>query len=183
MHCPRCGQKQSSAEVHFCNSCGFPLDRVKELLISGSVSPVLEKEIQKPGESPRRKGVRQGVKLFFICLMLAALTSGMGNRRGDFLPMMFFMAALMRILYAVIFQEGAPRKKKQKASRPSAPITTGQLGTATRASAWPPSRGVPIAAFNRERVNTAQMVRPPSVTEHTTKLLNDNHKILNSRRV
>jgi hypothetical protein len=142
------------------------------LLISSSVSPGLDEEIKKPDQSPRRKGVRQGFKLFFICLALAALTSRMRNGRGDFLPMMFFMAALMRILYAVIFQEGALRKKKQKLSLPSVPITLGQLVTATRGFALPSSRGVPIAAFNTQRVNPAQMVSPPSVTERTTKLLN-----------
>jgi hypothetical protein len=173
MHCPRCGQKQFSAEVHFCNSCGFPLDRVKELLVGDSISPTLEKESQKPVESPRRKGVRQGVKLFFICLVMAAFTTRLGNRRADFLPMMFFMAALLRILYAVIFQKGAPRKKKQDGSLPSAPIRTEQLGTATRGSALPPSPGMPVAAFNTRRVDTAEMVGPPSVTEHTTKLLNE----------
>jgi hypothetical protein len=173
MHCPRCGQKQSSAEGHFCNSCGFPLDRVKELLVGDSVSPAPEKESPKQGESPRRKGVRQGIKLFFICLLLAALTTRSGNRRADFLPMMFFMAALMRILYAVIFQKGAPRKKKEDSSLASAPITTEQSGTAARGSALPPSQGVPVATFYTPRVDTAQMVRPPSVTEHTTKLLNE----------
>jgi hypothetical protein len=159
--------------VHFCKSCGFPLDRVKELLVGESVSPALEKESQKPGQSPRRKGVRQGIRLFFICLVLAALTARMGNRRADFLPMLFFMAALMRILYAVIFQKGASRKKKQDGSLPSAPITTEQLGTATRRSALAPSQGVPVAAFKTQRVDTAEMVSPPSVTEHTTKLLNE----------
>ena len=172
MYCPQCGQKQSSAEVHFCNSCGFPLDRVKELLSSESASPALEQESQKPGESARRKGVRHGVILFFICLALAALTARTNNGRADFLPMIFFLAALMRILYAVIFQEGAPRKKKQNGSLPSTPIATEQLGTAPRRSALPPSRDVPLAAFNRQRVDTAQMVSPPSVTEQTTKLLN-----------
>lgn len=176
MHCPRCGQKQSSAEVHFCNSCGFHLDRVKELLTGDGVPPPSpEKESQKPGESPRRKGVRQGVILFFICLMLAALTARSGNSRGDFLPMIFFLAALMRILYALNFQQGAPRKKKQDGSLHSTLITTEQLGTATRGFALPPSQGVPLAAFNRQRVDTAQMVSPPSVTEHTTKLLNVSH--------
>jgi hypothetical protein len=159
--------------VHFCNSCGFPLDGLKELLFSEGVPPALEKESQKPGESPRRKGVRQGVILFFICLLLAALTTRTGNRRGDFLPMIFFMAAFMRILYAVIFQEGAPRKKKQDGSLPSAPIATEQLGSAARGSALPPSQGVPVAAINRQRAGTAEMVSPPSVTEHTTKLLNE----------
>ena len=172
MHCPRCGQKQSSAEVHFCNSCGFPLDRVKELLVSDGVSPALEKKSQKPEESPRRKGVRQGIRLLFICLVLAPLTAVIGNRRADFLPMMFFMAGLMRILYAVIFQEGARRKKKkQNSSLTSAPITTEQLGAAKRRSALPPTQGVPVAAFNTQRVVTAQILSPPSVTEHTTKLL------------
>ena len=172
MHCPQCGQKQFTADAHFCKNCGFALDRVKELLASDSVSPALEKESQEPTESPRRKGVRQGVRLFFICLVLAALTTIIGNRRADFLPMMFFMAALLRILYAVIFQKGAPRKKKKDGSLPSSPITAQQLGTATRGTALPPSHGVPVAAFNTRRVDTAEMIRPPSVTEHTTKLLN-----------
>ena len=173
MHCPRCGQEQFSAEVHFCNSCGFALDRVKELLVSDGVSTAPEKEGQKPDQSPRRKGVRQGVRLLFVCLLLAILTTRLGNGRANFLPMMFFMAGLLRILYAVIFQEGARRKKKQDDSLPSSPITTEQLGTATRRSALPSPQGLPVAAFNRRRVDTAEMVSPPSVTEHTTKLLNE----------
>lgn len=170
MHCPRCGQKQFSDDAHFCKSCGFPLDRVKELLVGGGVSPALEKENQKSGESPRRRGVRRGVALLFLCLALAPLTALIG-RRGNFLPMMFLMAGLLRILYAIIFQEGARRKKKRGGSLPSAPITAEQFATATHGSALPPSRGVPVAAFYTQRVNTAQMVSPPSVTEHTTKLL------------
>ena len=162
MHCPRCGQKQFSDDAHFCKSCGFPLDRVKELLVSGGVSPALEKENQKPGESPRRKGVRQGVRLLFICLALALLTA-LISRRASVLPMIFLMAGLLRILYAIIFQGGARRKKKRGGALPAAPITAEQLGTATR--------GVPVAALYTQRVNTAQMVSPPSVTEHTTRLL------------
>jgi hypothetical protein len=173
MHCPRCGQKQVSAEVHFCKSCGLPLDRVKGLLAGDEVSPVLDQGSQKPGESPRRKGVRQGVKLIFICLVLAVLTSRIGGRRGDFLPLMFFMAGMVRILYAVIFQGGASRKKKHEDSTPSAPIRTERLRTATRGHALYVSRGVPVAAFITPRVYTSEMAGPPSVTEHTTKLLNE----------
>lgn len=173
MHCPRCGQKQASAEAHFCKSCGFPLDGVKELLAGDGVSPALEEESRKPGESPRRKGVRRGVILFFICLALAAFTTRSGSSRGDFLPIIFFLAALMRTLYAVIFEEGAPRKKKQEGSLRSIPITTKQLGTAPRGSALPPPRGVPVAAFQAQRVNVAEMIIPPSVTEHTTRLLKE----------
>jgi hypothetical protein len=113
------------------------------------------------------------VILLFIFMVLMPLTTLFVNHRGDFLPMMFLMAGLMRILYAVIFQEGAPRKKKHESSLPYAPIITEQFGTASRRSALPPSQGVPVVAFNKQRVDTAEMVSPPSVTEHTTKLLNE----------
>lgn len=79
----------------------------------------------------------------------------------------------MPILYAVIFQKGAPRKKKHDGSLPYTPVITERLGTARRRSALPPSQGVPVATFNTPRANTAEMVSPPSVTEHTTKLLNE----------
>ena len=175
MHCPQCGQKQVSGEMRFCKSCGFSLHGVKELLNSESVSPALENESHKPRQSPRRKGVRHGVILLFISMVFMPLIDLIGNHKGDFLPLMFLMAGLMRILYAVIFQEGAPRKKKQDGALPNViPITTDQLGTATRGSALPPAQSVPVEAFNGRRVDTAEMVvDQPSVTEQTTKLLNE----------
>jgi hypothetical protein len=174
MHCPQCGQEQISGDMRFCKSCGFSLDGVRELLATGNVSSALEKEGHKPRRSPRREGVRQGVILLFISMVFMPLITLIGKPRGDFVPMMFLMAGLMRILYAVIFQEGEPRKKKQDSSLPNVtPITTDQLGTATRGSALPPAQSVPVAAFSARRVDTAEMVNPPSVTEHTTKLLNE----------
>jgi hypothetical protein len=97
-----------------------------------------------------------------------------GEPQGKVLPLMFLMAGLMRILYAVIFQEGAPREKTQDSSLPYVtPNTTDQLGTATRGSALPPSHSVPVSIVSPRRMDTAEMVSPPSVTEHTTKLLDD----------
>ena len=174
MHCPQCGQEQVSGEVRFCKTCGFRLDGVKELLATDGISPALEKESHESRQSPRRKGVRQGVILLFISMVFMPLITLIGKPQGEFLPMIFLMAGLMRILYAVIFQEGAPRKKKQDSALPDAgPITTDQLGAATRGSALPPSQSVPVTVFNTRRVETAEMVSPPSVTEHTTKLLNE----------
>jgi hypothetical protein len=174
MHCPQCGQRQVSGEMRFCKSCGFSLHGVKELLNSDSGSPTLQDESHKPRQSPRRKGVRHGVILLFISMVFMPLIDLIGNHKGDFLPLMFVMAGLMRILYAVIFQEGAPRKKKQDGALPNvAPITTDQLGTPTIGSALPPAQSVPISEFSARRVDTSEMVDRPSVTEHTTKLLNE----------
>jgi hypothetical protein len=160
--------------MRFCKSCGFPLDGVRELLGSGGNSSTIEKESHKPRQSPRRKGVRQGFILLFIVMVLMPLTM-LVDRQFNFLPPMFLMAGLMRILYAVIFEEGAPRKKQQQFNTlpDVAQSTNGQLGTATRGTALPPAQSIPVTAFNARRGDTREMVNPPSVTEHTTKLLNE----------
>ena len=173
MHCPQCGQEQISAEMRFCKACGFPLDGVRELLATGNTSPTLDKEDRKPRESPRRQGVRQGVLLLFLCLVSVPLY-GLIGKPVFALPPLFLIAGVMRILYAVIFQEGAPRKKKQDSSLPYvAPITTVQPGTERSGSALPPSHGMPVPVFSTRRLDTAEIVSPPSVTEHTTKLLDE----------
>ena len=172
MHCPQCGQEQISAEMRFCKACGFPLDRVRELLAAGNLSSTLDKEDRKPRESPRRKGVRQGVMLLFICMVSVPLY-GLIGKPVFALPPLFLMAGFLRILYAVIFQEGAPRKEKQDNSLPYAPITTDQPGTEGGGSALPPSHSLPVSVFSARRLDTAEMVSPPSVTEHTTKLLDE----------
>ena len=173
MHCPQCGQQQISGEVRFCKSCGFPLDGVKELLASGGISSTIKKENHKPRQSPRRQGVRQGFMLLFIFVVSVPLYGLIGEPVMA-LPPLFLMAGLMRILYALIFQEGAPRKKKLDSSLTNvAPSTNDQLGAATRGTGLPPAQSVPVTAFNARRVDTREVVNPPSVTEHTTKLLNE----------
>ncbi len=172
MHCPQCGQQQPPEETRFCKSCGFSIVAVRTLLATDNVSATLREETQKPRQSPRRKGVRQGVILLFIFMVLMPLIEIKGGSDLQFLPMMFLMAGLMRILYAVIFQEGALGKKQISAPF-VASIATEQLGPASRGSELPPARSVPISADKARRVETAEMASPPSVTEHTTKLLNE----------
>jgi len=174
MHCPQCGQQQIFGEVRFCKSCGFPLDGVRDLLAGGGISSTIEKESHKPRQSPRRQGVRQGFILLFIFVVSVPLY-GLIGRRVMALPPLLLMAGLMRILYAVVFQEGAPRNKQQQFNTlpDVSPSKNGQLGTGTRGTSLPPAQSVPAADFNARRGDTREMVNPPSVTEHTTKLLNE----------
>ena len=173
MFCPKCGQQQVSDDVSFCPRCGLPLGGVKQLLAADGRLPALEQERGKPRRSPRREGVRQGVLLMFICLILLPLADAIDNNRLDFLPQIFVMAGLVRILYAVFFQEGAPRRKRRDGSQADAsPAAADGLGGNARRPALPPEQGVPVARW-QPRVDTAEMVERPSVTEHTTKLLDD----------
>ena len=167
MHCPQCGQEQISGENRFCKNCGFSLEGVRELLAAGNASPTPDKESRKPAPSARREGVRQGVILLFVFMVAAPSGQFIGGQKGTLLPAIIFMAGLMRILYALIFQEGAPKKKPDNSLPDVDPITTEQLGEARRAAALPPPQSVPV--FSGRRMDTAEMVSPPSVTEHPPK--------------
>jgi hypothetical protein len=173
MYCPKCGQSQTSDSLSFCPRCGLPLGGVRELLASDGRLPAPESVARKSRRSPRREGVRQGVLLFFACLILLPLSEALGHDRLSFLGPMLAMAGLVRILYAVFFQEGAPRKKRRDGSpTDAASSTTGELDAAARGSALPPARSVPASEW-RQQTDTAEMVERPSVTEHTTRLLDE----------
>lgn len=46
-----------------------------------------------------------------------------------------------------------------------------QLAPASKESGLPPAQSMPVPTLGSHRVNTAEMVQPPSVTEQTTLLL------------
>ncbi|HEY0404170.1 MAG TPA: hypothetical protein VGC89_00475, partial [Pyrinomonadaceae bacterium] len=87
---------------------------------------------------------------------------------------LFFVGGFMRILYAAIFEEGAPLMPAQNAALPYAPPAVApQLNAGMRsAAALPPAQSIPVATW-RQRPNTAEIVNPPSVTENTTRLLDE----------
>ncbi len=189
MHCPQCGQQQVSGEVRFCSRCGFPLGGVIELLANGGNLPVLQPEAAKRKRSPRYEGVRQGVVLFFLGAILVPLLGILYNSQTNgsaFLEILlsmsaviFFVGGFVRILYALIFEEGMHHGAHLQSVAPATyvqPIVPSQLGQGTRAQALPPPQGIPASNWARpqqQRPNTAEIVQPPSVTENTTRLLDE----------
>jgi hypothetical protein len=49
-----------------------------------------------------------------------------------------------------------------------------KIAPASHDAALPPAHSIPVASLGAHRVNTAEMVPPPSVTEQTTVLLDKN---------
>jgi hypothetical protein len=169
MHCPQCGQ-QFFVGVRFCKSCGFALDGIRELLTPTDISPTSEKETHKVRQSRSRKGLYRGV----IILSIGIVALSLSGVKSNIYPLLILICGLMRILYAMIFQEDTQRKKKRDQSLPDiAPITNNQLGAATLSTALPLSQTVPVSLFSPPRMDTADMVNSPSVTEHTTKFLDE----------
>ena len=170
MFCPRCSQQQTSDDVRFCPGCGFQLNFVAELLSSNGA--LVTRKARTPGKVSllRRKGVRLGAKLIFLSVFLLPLAIVLSVRFDSPIPFVapfiIFLMGLAQVLYTLLFG-GHDRSE----------LTDSQHAglSAERRFNLPAAQTTPIPIGNSKRVNTAEMVRPPSVTEHTTQLLNDNH--------
>jgi hypothetical protein len=175
MFCPQCGQQQATGVIRFCSRCGFPLDGVIQLLGAGGIIPVYRSPEEPVPISPRRKGVKQGGMLLLSGAVIVPLLGVMaGFSNSNFLEVLtalaaiiFFIGGPLRMLYAAVFEEGAPSPAMRYAPPP---LPKPQFGPPAPQHALPvpPPR---VQTSWRARPNTAELVTPPSVTENTTRLL------------
>ena len=182
MYCPKCGQSQVSAEVRFCSRCGFPLVVVGDLLATGGVLPARVSGEEGTGVrpvSPRRRGVKKGVGLLLASILLLPFFGIMHEAIGTPLEFMMLgalgmLAGFLRIIYAAFFEDATPRVP-QFVPPPQlyTPPIASRLHGATQES-LPAAQGVPVNDYRQPQVHTAEIMRPPSVTDHTTRLL-DKH--------
>ncbi|HKQ53198.1 MAG TPA: zinc ribbon domain-containing protein [Pyrinomonadaceae bacterium] len=181
MYCPQCGQEQASSEMRFCSRCGFPLSGVNDLLARGGVTAAAATSQagktgpQVRGLSPRQKGTRAGLMQmlsgFLVVPVIAILSHNIFGWQGLIIPLaalITFIGGLLRIIYARLYEDDTPEMLTE-ASLP-APV---HLSARARVSALPPQQSVPASSFAPRRVNTAELVPPPSVTENTTRLLDE----------
>jgi len=179
MFCPQCGQQQLPGVVRFCSRCGFALDGVMQLLSNGGLLPVY-RDPETPTEiSAKKKGVRQGAMLFLLGAILVPILGLFASYSNNpFFEILTGIAALLcflggplRMLFAALFEEGAPRPVLQHA-RPFVPASASapQFPPRAQNQALPPASMQPASSW-RGRPNTAELVNPPSVTENTTRLL------------
>jgi hypothetical protein len=176
MFCPQCGQQQVAGVIRFCSRCGFPLDGVLQLLSNGGNLPVYRSPDEPVTVSPRRKGVKQGGLLFLSGAVLVPILAIFANYSGsEFLGILTALAAiicfvggLLRMLFAAVFEEGAPKPIRMYGPPPM--HMPQQFAPHAPSPALPPPPARPQPTSWR-RPNTAELVNPPSVTENTTRLL------------
>ena len=176
MFCPQCGQQQVTGHIRFCSRCGFPMDGVIHLLGSGGLLPAYRDPDEPIPISARRKGVKQGGMLLLsgaVVVPILAMFASFTN--ATFLEILAALAAIicfiggpLRMLFAALFEEGAPR--------PFRPYGPPPPMHAPQQFAPPPPRPVLTPPPARpqggwRRPNTAELVNQPSVTENTTRLL------------
>lgn len=179
MYCPKCGQSQVSAEVRFCSRCGFPLVAVGEMLMAGGLPPVQAQSGQNFGAaqvSPRRRGMKQGAGIFLVGIFLLPFFGIMHEVIGlpeEFMALsaIVMMAAILRLIYAAFFEDGAPRAPKYHAPpQPFMPPLASRLHAPAQES-LPPAQTQGVPSYRQPQVDTGQIMHPPSVTDHTTRLL------------
>jgi hypothetical protein len=177
MYCPNCGQSQASDEMRFCSRCGFLLEAVSKLLASGGLLPayVSNTEPAPKEPSPRRRGVRHGGGLLLFGVFLIPFFAIAHEAIGlpdefMFLGALCIMAGIMRMLYALFFQEGALRAPKPPPQFYAPPQSVAPVNPAYQ-EMLPPAQGAPVYQYREPRVNTGEIMHQPSVTDHTTRLL------------
>jgi hypothetical protein len=169
MYCPRCGQQQISDEVRFCPRCGISLAAVPALLTGGEARAAGEGASAGGGRTRKRAQTRRGAKIMFFSAVLApiffAISIAADSPGPLVVPFTVFLAGLAWMLYFVIFGEEIPDAGMEKGQK--------DLREGRGAQALPPSTFVPASGFGRQGANTADMAQPPSVTEQTTRLLDE----------
>ena len=175
MYCPQCGQQQISDQVRFCSRCGFLLEIVAAVLAAGGMAP----RYFQPGAqplSPRSKGVRQGAMMmlstFLVVPIMAIILVGILNGPGEFVALAAvtcFVGGLLRMLYALMMESAYAEPDTNQVSA-YAPPSSPQFEHSARNIGLPPGQANATSGW-RPRPNTSELVRPPSVTENTTRLL------------
>lgn len=168
MFCPKCNQQQASEELRFCSRCGFPLAGVAMLLANDGALPRLEHHDQPPGR--RSRIIKESLLLTLTSWAIALVGMVMWDwgspvetiaKVGSLIFFILGMIGLLRFLFAFLFVKETSSIAPELAF-PAAP----------RQSALPPQQDIPLSDYPR-RINTKEMSPRVSVTENTTRLLED----------
>ena len=184
MFCPRCGQERVSNETRFCSRCGFLMTGVQELVNSGGALPQYLAKPDSNSLSPRKKGLKQGAMLFLSGVMLVPLVAiffvGLLDFNGFVIgitAILTFLGGILRMLFALLFESNYPFENTLEENV----IETGKkfLNKQPKANALPPQQSIPTSAYVPPTAGNwrdTSDLEPSSVTENTTKLLEQDEK-------
>jgi len=164
MFCPKCSQ-ESPPDLRFCPRCGFQLTVVAELLATNG--SLVKSDLAPKSPILQRSNIRSGAQILFfsaVSIIPAVFLSILFDSPFPFLiPLIATLIGVFMILYVVLFGKDAPAEGEQRAEK-VASLPGDRIGRDL-----PPT--VPEIDFPARK--TAEFAEPPSVTEPTTKLLDE----------
>jgi hypothetical protein len=154
------------------------LEGTIQVLANGGQLPMYAAGPESTEISAKKKGVKQGAILFLLGIVVvpafAVLYNWIDLNVFGFLAalsaVLCFIGGPLRMLFAALFEEGA-RRPMLSSPYMQQPLHQPQLGTPMRHNALPPQSATPAPSW-RQPTTTGELVRPGSVTENTTRLLN-----------
>jgi len=151
MFCPKCGQEQASESVRFCSRCGFKFNTVEEALASRLIK----------------------IAMYLVLTICAIIGWGSITAGPGYMQVRVIITLIAAITFYLLFSSDLTHIFNKLFSQNIEQKK--QITPASQESALPPAQSIPVLTLGSHRVNTAEMVSPPSVTEQTTTLL-DKHK-------
>ena len=178
MYCPRCGQQQATDSMRFCSRCGFAMEGTMHLLANGGMLPVYQQPLGERTISPRRRGVKQGALIMLLGVLLVPILGVFSGYAPGRLSNVFeffcaisallcFLGGPLRMLFAAIFEEGAPSTHFTPPMSYKVPAAV----PPAHVSALPPPPATNHAGQWRQRPDTGEIQPRASVTDSTTQLL------------
>ncbi len=178
MHCPKCGQLKASDEIRYCSRCGFLMTGVSALIANnGKIPDHTVSSASK--DSPRKRGVKQGIFIFLLTLLIVPLVSVFHaiTRTEPFLAaissIVLVVGGILRIVYALMFESTANSPLLLDEGSPA--HSNDQLGAKNSPGELPSAGSIPAAVYTAPGVgawkDTNDLSVPASVTDSTTKLL------------
>ena len=133
------------------------------------------------GMSPRQRATRQGLMMMLSTILvvplIAILTVNLDLKPEMLIPltaMILFIGGLLRIIYGRLFEENWPRNQVGGAATAYVPPYMAPPVNAPGRAEIGGKQSVPVSVWQQRPRNTAELVTPPSVTENTTRLLDQN---------
>ncbi len=151
MFCQKCGQEQASESVRYCSRCGFELNTVEDAV---------------------------GKRLLMIAMYLLLTTFALLGRASiasgpNYGQIRVIITVIAAITFYLLFSPDLKRIFHKLFSKNIEQI---KQVTSAHESALAPAQNIPVPTPGSRRVNTAEMAQPPSITEHTTRLLDENKR-------
>ncbi|MGI8898987.1 MAG: hypothetical protein ACR2IB_11415 [Pyrinomonadaceae bacterium] len=178
MYCPRCSHEQGLEEMRYCSRCGFALAGVAMLLENPEILTQLASD---PAQTPKR---RSGIMKESVFLTLLAWAIGLAStllwsiggpfesvaKVGSLVFFILGLVGLLRFLYAFLFVKDPVQSPSQTTLRGESYSRT--ISEVPTRVALPSQQSVPVSDYS-PRSRTKEIVSQPSVTENTTRLLED----------
>lgn len=176
MHCPSCGQQQVSNETKFCSRCGMPLSVFAEVVSYGGYLPQLAELNKKTTFFTRRNGVAFSIIwcLFFLLIMAPIFGIINVDELAGASAVIGIFGGLIMLISSLIFL-----KKPFVSYALPAQQSPSQMYGQPQQHALPAQQSIPAQQYATPQAGNwrdTNDLQPTSVTESTTRLLNDEER-------